>query len=152
MGASRESAPAPANANLTTAPTQTPLQLAFSTLTGTILGLGLAAFYILPAAYERRYVQIAMAIIPNMRIQDNFLFHRTGDALHDQVLHTASLIAVILLILTAVTLLLLFVTKRAPSSALNGASFASFAKGGLSRAGATAPAHLTERHLFSSLT
>ena len=173
MWASRESATAPANANLTTAPTQTPLQLAFNTLTGTILGLGLAAFYILPAAYERRYVQIAMAIIPNMRIQDNFLFHRTGDALHDQVLHTASLIAVILLILTAVTLLLLFVTKRAPSSALNGASstpggasstpggpsstpggpsFASFAKGGLSRAGATAPAHLTERDLFYSLT
>src|SRR5882757_8347200 len=146
MWASRESVTAPAHARSSNASPQTPLQLAFNTLTGTLLGLGLAAFYILPAAYERRYVQIAMAIIPNMRIQDNFLFHRTGDAPHDQVLHTASLIAVILLILTAVTLLLLFVTKRAPSSALKGASsipggpsFASFAKGGLSRASATAP-------------
>ena len=51
---------------------------------GTSLGLGLAAFYILPAAYERRYVQIAMAIIPFYRIQDNFLFHHTTDALHDR--------------------------------------------------------------------
>jgi hypothetical protein len=46
-----------------------------------------------------------MAIIPNMRIQDNFLFHHTGDASHDQVLHTASLIAVILFALTAAALL-----------------------------------------------
>jgi hypothetical protein len=46
-----------------------------------------------------------MAIIPNMRIQDNFLFHHTGDAPHDQVLHTASLIAVILFALTAAALL-----------------------------------------------
>jgi hypothetical protein len=145
---------------------QTRLHLTLNTIVGTALGLGLAAFYILPAAYERRYVQITMAIIPNMRIQDNFLFHHTGDTLHDQVLHTASLIAVILLLLTAVTLLLLFATKRAPSSALNGASsihsgpsstpggpsFAPFAKGGLSRASATAPAHLTQRQLFYSLT
>jgi len=81
-------------------PPQTCLQLTITAITGTTLGLALAAFYILPAAYERRYVQIAMAIIPNMRIQDNFLFHHTGDAPHDQVLHTASIIAVILLTLT----------------------------------------------------
>jgi hypothetical protein len=105
MWASRASATAPAHAKITTVASQTPLQLALNTITGTILGLGLAAFYILPAAYERRYVQIAMAIIPNMRIQDNFLFHHTGDAPHDQVLHTASLIAVILFALTAAALL-----------------------------------------------
>jgi hypothetical protein len=69
---------------------------------GTALGLGLSAFYLLPAAYERRYVQIAMAIIPNMRIQDNFLFHHTGDIPHDLVLRTASVLALILLTLTAV--------------------------------------------------
>jgi hypothetical protein len=79
---------------------QTRLQLAINTIAGTALGLALTAFYLLPAAYERRYVQIAMAIIPNMRIQDNFLFHHTGDAPHDQVLHTASLIAILLLALT----------------------------------------------------
>jgi hypothetical protein len=172
MWASRNRATAPAHSQTSTTPSQTPLQLTFNAIFGTTLGLGLAAFYILPAAYERRYVQIAMAIIPNMRIQDNFLFHHTGDALHDQVLHTASLIAVILLILTAVTLLLLFVTKHAPPSALNGASsiadgpsssipdgpipggpsFAPFAKGGLSRGSATAPAHLTRCQLLVPLT
>jgi hypothetical protein len=105
MRASRVSATAPAHVKITTTPSQTPLQLARNTIAGTTLGLGLAAFYILPAAYERRYVQIAMAIIPNMRIQDNFLFHHTGDAPHDQVLHTASLIAILLLALTAAALL-----------------------------------------------
>jgi hypothetical protein len=80
--------------------------LASKTAAGTALGLGLAAIYIVPAAYERRYVQIAMAIIPTMRIQDNFLFHHTNDILHDQVLHTASTIALILLALTAAALLI----------------------------------------------
>jgi len=75
---------------------------ALRTVAGTALGLGLAAFYILPAAYERRYVQVAMAIIPNMRIQDNFLFHHTGDVPHDVVLHTASDLALLLLTLTVV--------------------------------------------------
>src|ERR1700723_3397758 len=75
-------------------------EIAINSISGTILGLALAAFYIVPAAYERRFVQIAMAIIPNMRIQDNFLFHHTGDLAHDQVLHTASILAVILLTLT----------------------------------------------------
>jgi hypothetical protein len=104
MWASRNSATAPAHSEISNTPTQTPRHLAFNALTGTILGIALAAFYVLPAAYERRYVQIAMAIIPTMRIQDNFLFHRTTDALHDQVLHTASTIAVLLI--AATTLLI----------------------------------------------
>jgi hypothetical protein len=103
MWASRASATAPAHATI---PSQKPLQIAINTIVGTILGLGVAAFYIVPAAYERRYVQIAMAIIPTMRIQDNFLFHHTNDILHDQVLHTASIIALLLLALTAAALLI----------------------------------------------
>ncbi len=83
---------------------QTTLQLTLNIGAGTILGIGLAAFYVLPAAYERRYVQIAMAIIPTMRIQDNFLFHHTTDALHDQVLHTASIIALALITTTVIAL------------------------------------------------
>ena len=51
---------------------------------------------------------IAMATIAGMRIGSNFLFEHTGTSsdalLHDQVLHTASLIAVILLIATAAAL------------------------------------------------
>ena len=69
-----------------------------------LLGVSLPAFYLLPAAYERRYVQIAMAIIPNMRVEDNFLFGHTGYGPHDQVLHTASIVALELALMTAVVL------------------------------------------------
>ena len=59
-----------------------------------ILGLGLASFYIVPAAYERRWVDIARAIGPGMRIEDSFLFGYTGESFHDQVLRAASWIFV----------------------------------------------------------
>jgi hypothetical protein len=96
-GVSRESAKALAHPS-------TRLQIAATTTIGTALGLALAAFYILPAAYERRYVQIAMAILPGMTPQDNFLFHRLGDPDHDGVLRTASIVAIILIVLTAIAL------------------------------------------------
>jgi len=66
----------------------------------TALGLGLAAFYIVPAAYEQRWIEIARAIAPGMRIEDSFLFGHTGEAFHDQVLRTASWIAVAMLVTT----------------------------------------------------
>ncbi len=65
---------------------------------GLILGLGLASFYIVPAAYERRWVDIDRAIGPGMRIEESFLFGHTGESFHDQVLHTASLIFVTMLV------------------------------------------------------
>ncbi len=61
---------------------------------GMLLGLGLPAFYIVPAAYEQRWVQIARAIGPGMRVEDSFLFAHTEDAFHNQVLRTASWIFV----------------------------------------------------------
>ena len=79
---------------------------------GLALGLMLAGFYLAPAAWERRYVQIAMAIIPNMRVEDNFLFGHTGYGPHDQVLHTASLVASLLLGLTGVVLGWNFARRR----------------------------------------
>ncbi len=85
---------------------------------GASLGLALAAFYILPAAFERRWVEIAMATVPGMRPSDNTLFHHTGDAFHDAVLHTASTLAILLLCLTAVALLYTgIVVKREQASA-----------------------------------
>ena len=57
---------------------------------GMALGLGLAAFYIVPAAFEQRWVQIERAITPGMRVEDSFLFAHTANAFHDQVLRTAS--------------------------------------------------------------
>lgn len=92
------------------------IRLATTAIAGTLLGLGIAAYYIVPAAWERRYVQINMAILPEMRIRDNFLFHHTADPLHDQVLHTASAIAVRLLILTVIAILILVIRRRSNRS------------------------------------
>jgi hypothetical protein len=62
---------------------------------GMALGLGLAAFYIVPAAFEQRWVQIERAITPGMRVEDSFLFAHTANDFHDQVLRTASWILVL---------------------------------------------------------
>jgi hypothetical protein len=70
-----------------------PLRIAASTA----IGLLLAAIYLVPAAYQKRWVEIARAIGPDMRFQDSFLFHHSGEAFHDAVLHTASLIACVLI-------------------------------------------------------
>jgi MYXO-CTERM domain-containing protein len=74
------------------------ISLSLNTAAGTTLGLGLAAFYIVPAAYQRRFIDHALAQAQSALITDNFLFHRTGDAAHDAVLRTASIIATGLLL------------------------------------------------------
>jgi hypothetical protein len=84
------------------------LRLAATSVGGTGLGLALAGFYLVPAVYERRLVQMSMATIAGMRIDQNFLFEHTGatadQVAHDAVLHTASVIAVLLLGATAIAL------------------------------------------------
>jgi hypothetical protein len=94
-------------------------KLALRSLAGTALGLALAAFYLIPAIHQRHLVQIAMATIAGMGTDQNFLFERTGTTpdqlLHDAVLHTASIIAVILLAATGITLAVA-TTRRARRS------------------------------------
>jgi hypothetical protein len=92
--------------------------LASTFLLGTALGLALPAFYLLPAAWERRYVQVAMAIIPNMRFQDNFLFAHTADAAHNAVNHTATLLALTLLAATVLAISVLLLTRKATAAEL----------------------------------
>ncbi|HEY0759780.1 MAG TPA: hypothetical protein VGD59_11040 [Acidisarcina sp.] len=80
--------------------------------TGAALGIAFAAFYIVPAAFERRWVDISRATAPGMRPQDSFLFEHTGEAFHDQVLHTASWIAVSLLTAFALATLASWRSRR----------------------------------------
>lgn len=83
---------------------------------GTLLGLGLASFYLIPAVWERPFVQVSMATIVNMRIDHNFLFERTGNSLdaitHDAVLRTASWVAVSLLVAACLSLLACWKQQR----------------------------------------
>ena len=85
---------------------------------GMALGLGLAAFYIVPAAFEQRWVQIERAINPGMRVEDSFLFAHTANAFHDQVLRTASWILVVEFTVASIAAYLAW-RKRADGSTRN---------------------------------
>lgn len=90
--------------------------LALPAALGGLLGLALAGLYFIPAAWERRFVQVSMATIVNMRIDHNFLFERTGTSLdavtHDQVLRTACWVAVSLLLSTVLLLMACYFRQR----------------------------------------
>ncbi len=57
------------------------------------LGLGLAAFYIVPVLYEKRWIDVSNALSPGVRPFENFLFAHNGDPEHDRFLHTLSWLA-----------------------------------------------------------
>jgi hypothetical protein len=65
-------------------------------LVGTIavvLGTALTAFYLLPAVYEQKWVNIAEVVSSGLRPVDSFLFARTPDAEHDAFNRVISWIA-----------------------------------------------------------
>lgn len=56
-----------------------------------VLGLGLASFYLVPAVYEQRWIQIENAVSPGASPSNNFLYAHTTDPEHDVVLlHTSN--------------------------------------------------------------
>ena len=59
------------------------------------LGALLSAFYLLPAIYEQRWINIAQAVSEGSRPADNFLFVHTPDADHDKFNHVISWVAVL---------------------------------------------------------
>jgi hypothetical protein len=65
-----------------------------------VFGMALAAFYLLPAVYEQKWVNIAQAVAPGSRPMDSFLFIHTTDAVHDAFNHLVSWVALAEILLT----------------------------------------------------
>src|SRR5690242_1156387 len=59
------------------------------------LGLGLAAFYWIPAAYEQRWVKITQALSTGLAPRENFLFTTIADADHNHFNRVASAMALL---------------------------------------------------------
>lgn len=77
--------------------TQRSLQPGLRGAAGMTLGLGLASFYLIPAAYEQRWVNIAGALASGLTPTNNFLFAHTNDVEHDAFNHIASYVALALI-------------------------------------------------------
>jgi hypothetical protein len=66
------------------------------------LGAGLASFYLAPAVHEEKWVNIAEAISPGSRPQDNFLFTTTSDRDHNAFNQLVSWVALAEILVTLV--------------------------------------------------
>ncbi len=88
---------------------------------GAVLGLCLVAAYLIPAAWEQRWVDIHQVTEDKgQTLENNWLFavHNDPDlAYHDVVLHTASTIAIIMIAVTLCALLLCWLRGRLPTQA-----------------------------------
>ncbi len=71
---------------------RTPRFLLYGAL-AVLLGAALAAFFLVPAAYEQRWVNIAEVLSPGVRPQDNFLFTNNNDADHNRFNLMVSVVA-----------------------------------------------------------
>jgi hypothetical protein len=76
------------------------------------LGFGLAGFYLVPAAYEQRWVNISLALASGLQPSQNFLYAVIADAEHNAFNRIASNTAVLMIALTAIFAVLSFPRGR----------------------------------------
>lgn len=85
---------------------------------GVMLGMGLAAIYLVPATWEQRWVDIHQVTEdPGQTLENNWLFAVHADPYlqpHDEVLHTVSMIVVIMVAVTLGGLLVCWLRGRLP--------------------------------------
>jgi len=84
---------------------------------GLALGFGLAGFYLLPAAYEQRWVNIDQALSSGLQPAENFLYTVINDPEHNLFNWIVSSVAVLLMVMTGIAALL---AKRNEENAKEG--------------------------------
>jgi hypothetical protein len=85
--------------------TQRSWKIALRGIAGLALGFGLAGYYLIPAAYEQRWVNIGQALSSGLLPAENFLFTRIADVEHTWFNWISSICALALVLLAAQTAL-----------------------------------------------